>query len=263
MSIVAVERALILLRYITDNEDGLSIREASRTFGYNPATVQRIVNALKSQGYVVQDKITDRYHLGSEAVQLGLTALSRLDVRRVAHPHMEELSRESGETIFLAIAHGNCGVYVDKVVSDQPIRMDAPLGADRPYNCTAVGKVLLAGMTAEEIDVLSVAGAFEKRTENSILDADVMHLEVEKVREQGWARDREEYAYGASCVAAPIYDHEGRVVAALTVSGPSARIAQDLDRIIELTKSRAAEVSKEMGYSVQQVVIGKRQRLPG
>jgi IclR family acetate operon transcriptional repressor len=258
MSIVAVERALILLRYITDNEDGLSIREASRNFGYNPATVQKIVNAFKAQGYVVQDEITDRYHLGPEAVQLGLTALSRLDVRRAARPYLEELSRDSGETVFLAIARGNCVVYVDKVVSDQPIRMDAPVGADRPYNCTAVGKVLLAGMTSEEIEGLYDDGAFEKRTQNSILDADEMHIEVEKVREQGWARDREEFDYGASCVAAPIYDHEGQVVAALTVSGPSTRINQDLDRIIDLTKSRTEEVSKEMGYNEQQVVAGAR-----
>jgi len=258
MSIVAVERALILLRYITDNEDGLSIREASRNFGYNPATVQKIVNAFKAQAYVVQDEITDRYHLGPEAVQLGLTALSRLDVRRAARPYLEELSRDSGETVFLAIARGNCVVYVDKVVSDQPIRMDAPVGADRPYNCTAVGKVLLAGMTSEEIEGLYDDGAFEKRTQNSILDADEMHIEVEKVREQGWARDREEFDYGASCVAAPIYDHEGQVVAALTVSGPSTRINQDLDRIIDLTKSRTEEVSKEMGYNEQQVVAGAR-----
>ena len=258
MSVMAVERALILLRYITDNEDGLSIREASRNLGYNPATVQKIVGALKSQGYVVQDKITDRYHLGPEAVQLGLTALSRLDVRRAARPYLEGLSRDSGETVFLAIARGNCVVYVDKVVSDQPIRMDAPVGADRPYNCTAVGKVLLTGMTSEEIEELYDAGAFEKRTENSILDIDAMHIEVEKVREQGWARDRQEFDYGAGCVAAPIYDHEGRIVAALTVSGPSARINQDLDRIIELTKSRSEEVSKEMGYTEQQVVMGAR-----
>jgi DNA-binding IclR family transcriptional regulator len=113
-------------------------------------------------------------------------------------------------------------------------------------------------MTSEEIEGLYDDGAFEKRTQNSILDADEMHIEVEKVREQGWARDREEFDYGASCVAAPIYDHEGQVVAALTVSGPSTRINQDLDRIIDLTKSRTEEVSKEMGYNEQQVVAGAR-----
>ena len=258
MSIMAVERALILLRYITDNEDGLSIRESSRNLGYSPATVQKIIGALKSQGYVVQDELTERYHLGPETVQLGLTALSRLDVRRVARPYLEKLSRESGETVFLAIARGHYAVYVDKVVSDQPIRMDAPIGAIRPYNCTAVGKVLLAGMTAEEIEALYKDGAFEKRTENSILDPDVMQGEVEIVREQGWAGDREEFDNGASCVAAPIYDHEGRIVAALTISGPSTRINQDLDRIIELTKSRTEEVSKEMGYNEQQVAVGAR-----
>lgn len=258
MSIMAVERALVVLRYITDNEDGLSIREASRNLGYSPATVQKIIGALKAQGYVVQDELTERYHLGPEAVQLGLTALSRLDVRRAARPYLEKLSRESGETVFLAITRGASVVYVDKVVSDKPIRMDAPVGADRPYNCTAVGKVLLTGMTSEEIEDLYDNGAFEARTQNSILDPDAMRAEVEKVREQGWARDREEFDYGAGCVAAPIYDHEGRVVAALTISGPSARVNQDLDRNIELSISRAEEVSKELGYNEQQLLMGAR-----
>ena len=118
MSSVAVERALILLRYITENEDGLSIREVSRQLGYNPATVQKLINALKAQGYVVQDKLTERYHLGPDAINLGLTALSRLKVRQIARPHLEALCHDSGETVFLAIARGDHAVYVDKVVSE-------------------------------------------------------------------------------------------------------------------------------------------------
>ena len=248
MSSVAVERALILLRYIIENEDGLSIREVSRKFGYSPATVQKIVTALKLQGYVVQDDLTDRYHLGPEAIQLGLTALSRLDVRRVARPHLEALSAESGETVFLAIARGDHAVYVDKVVSDHPIRMDAPLGIDRPYNCTAIGKVLLADMMGEDVEMLAEDGAFEKRTENSIIDVDVLLNEIEVIRERGWAHDNEEFALSVNCIAAPIYNHEGEIVAALTVSGPAERIKEKFDDFVSLVKDKAAMISKEMGF---------------
>jgi IclR family acetate operon transcriptional repressor len=247
MSHVAVARALILLRYIVDHPDGLSIREASRNLGYSPGTVQKLISALSAQGYVVQDKSTKRYHLGPEAVQLGLTALSRLEIRRIAHPHLEALSRESGETVFLGIARDKHAIYIDKVVSAHPVRMDAPLGVNRPYNCTAVGKVLLAGLPDEEFERLAADGAFEQRTERSVSEAEALRAEIEQVRVQGWARDDEEYISGAGCVAAPVHDHEGQVIAALTVSGPAARIGEKLDNIVARVKARAVAISEEMG----------------
>jgi len=247
MSSIAVERALILLRYIMENEDGLSIREVSRHLGYNPATVQKLVNALKIQGYVVQDNLTERYHLGPGAIDLGLTALSRLKVRQVARRYLEELCQESGETVFLAIARGDHAVYVDKVVSDHPIRMDASLGVDRPYNCTAVGKVLLADMMEEDIKMLAGEGKFEKRTENSIIQVDELLKEIEKIQEQGWAYDNGEFDISAQCIAAPIYNHDDEIIAALTVSGPSERIKPKIDNHISLVKSTARAISKELG----------------
>lgn len=254
MSIMAVERALILLRYITDHEEGLSIREASRNLGYSPATVQKIISALHAQGFVVQDQLTERYHLGPEAIQLGLSALSRLDVRRAARPYLEDLNKETGETVFLAISRSNYAVYVDKVVSDQPIRMDAPLGDDRPLNCTAVGKVLLTGVADEEIAQWNKY--FARKTENSITDIEQLKIEIQSVRQRGWAQDHEEYAYGVVCIAAPVYNHEQKIIAALTVSGPSSRVGQNKELIVELIQQYAQAISREMGFSEQLVVGG-------
>lgn len=247
MSSVAVERALILLRYIIEHEDGLSIREVSRELGYTPATVQKLINALNSQGYVVQDDLTDRYHLGPGAINLGLTALSRFKIRQIARPYMEELCQQSNETVFLAIARGDHAVYVDKVVSDLPIRMDASLGADRPYNCTAVGKVLLADLMEEDIQLLADEGVFEKRTENSIVDVDELLSEIEKIREQGWAIDNREFDISAQCVAAPIYNHDSEIIAAITVSGPTERIKKKEDKLISIVKSTAERISEQLG----------------
>jgi DNA-binding IclR family transcriptional regulator len=248
MSHIAVERALVLLRYIVDHPDGLSIREVSREYGYSPATVQKLVSALQNQDFIVQDKQTERYLLGPEAVQLGLAALSQLEVRKVAHPSLQALSEETGETVFLAIARGNHVTYIDKVVSDRLIRMDAPLGVDRPYNCTSVGKVLLSGMPDDKVVELHSAEAFVKRTENSISDIETLQAEIDQVRQRGWAIDREEYAPGAYCVGAPIYNHEGHIIAALTVSGPSERIKESLDDNIVKVIANAKKVSEAMGY---------------
>jgi DNA-binding IclR family transcriptional regulator len=255
---LAVERALILLRYIVDNPDGLSIREASRVLGYNPATVQKLINSLSSQSYVVQDALTNRYHLGPGAVQLGLAALARLDVRQVARPHLEALQHECGETTFLAIPRVNHVVYIDKVVSTEPIRMDAPLGIDRPFNCTAVGKVLLAGLPDEEMTRLAAEGMFEQRTERSICEVDALRAEIERVRVQGWARDDEEYSPGVGCIAAPVRDHEGQIVAAVTVSGPAERIDEKLDCILAQITTHSTAISEEMGFRSPQPAINGR-----
>jgi IclR family KDG regulon transcriptional repressor len=248
MGHTAVERALILLRYIVDHPDGLGIRRASRNLGYSPGIVQKLVNTLEAQGYVVQDEVTGRYHLGPEAVQLGLVALSRLEVRRIARPHLEALHLMAGETVLLAVPQGEHVIYVDKIVSTQPIRMDAPLGVERPYNCTAAGKVLLASLADERVEQLLASGAFAQRTENSIVDLGALRDVIEHVRVDGWAHDHEEYSPGVECIAAPIWDHEGEVIAAVAASGPTERIDANLNRLIEQVKACADAISRDMGY---------------
>lgn len=262
MSNLAVERALILLRYIVDNPGGLSIREASRNLGYSPATVQKLIQALESQDYVVQDRDTERYHLGTGAVQLGLAALSRLNLRQIAHPHLERLSEQSQETALLAIARGNHAIYVDKVLSPQPIRMDAPLGVQRPYNCSAVGKILLSDQSDQKIEQLAIKGVFEQRTDRSITDVASLRNEIEKVRQQGYALDNGEYTTGLHCVAAPVYNHEDNLVAAITISGPAERLNNDLDGMIRMTKDCAQAISEEMGYRSNRAEPGASESSP-
>jgi DNA-binding IclR family transcriptional regulator len=157
------------------------------------------------------------------------------------------LSARTRETVFLAIAQGDKAIYIDKVVSDQELRMDAPVGAHRPYNCTAVGKILLQNFSDEEIEELVHRGAFEAKTENSLTGVAAIKAEIGKIREQGWARDDEEFHPGAGCVAAPIYDHEGNIIAALTVSGPAGRIGEHFDDVLLETKTSAQTISEAMG----------------
>ncbi len=247
MNSLAGERTLVLLRYIIEKEDGLSIREASRALGYSPATVQKLVGSLFEQGFVIKDGVTDRYHLGPEAIRLGFAALARLDIRQVARPYLEDLSEITGETVFLAIRRGNYAVYIDKVVSNHPIRMDANLGVDRPYNCTAIGKVLLMEVSAQDIDRMAQESCFQARTPNSIVDPEKIKAEVEIVRRQGWAEDREEFVIGAYCVAAPIYNFDGKVEAAVTVSGPVDRVRENLPQIKAALLETARKISVEMG----------------
>jgi DNA-binding IclR family transcriptional regulator len=108
--------------------------------------------------------------------------------------------------------------------------------------------VLLAGLPDEEFERLAAEGAFEQRTERSVSEAEALRTEIAQVRIQGWARDDEEYISGAGCVAAPVHDHEGQVIAALTVSGPAERIREKFDHLVAQVKARAVAISEEMGY---------------
>ena len=167
-------------------------------------------------------------------------------MRQIARPYLEALSAETQETVFLAIARGNRVIYIDKVVSDQIIRMDAPLGVSRPYNCTSVGKVLLAGMPNNRL--MDLADFFENRTGNSNIDVKVLQAEIDQVRECGWAMDKEEYALGAFCIGAPIFDHEGSIIAAVTVTGPAERIRERLEDNLTRVLANAKKISEAMGY---------------
>jgi len=248
MGHIGVERALVLLRYIADQEDGLSIREVSRELGMSTPVVQNIIEAMKAQGFVEKNKSNDRYYFGPEAIHLGFSVLSKLDIRQTSRAHLEALCKETGETVFLGILSGDKAVYIDKVVSEQMIRIDARFGATRPLNCTAVGKALLAHQQPEVIQEIFDAGAFEKRTENSIMDPYKLQDELKKIRDQGWSFDDEEFMQEACCIAAPIRDGGGLVIAALSISAPASRVRGRETEIIEQVKRHAKGISGNLGY---------------
>jgi IclR family acetate operon transcriptional repressor len=160
---------------------------------------------------------------------------------------MEALAKESAETVFLGVRHGDEAIYIEKVLGLSEVRVDAPIGARRPFNCTAVGKVLLAFMPEQEFYRLAGAGAFVRATQNSVTDPIALRAEILKVRESGVAVDREEFALGAACVAAPVQNCEGNVVAAVALSGPARRV-EPAEHVIELVKSCARSISHALGY---------------
>jgi len=247
-TILAVERALIILNRLADAPDGLGVRELSRTLGYSPSVVQKILNTLKAHKFVEQDPSNGNYSLGPALLTLGLHMLSRIDVRQTARPHMERLSAASGETIFLGIRSGHQAIYVDKVTGNRPMWIDAALGAQRPLNCTAVGKVLLSGLSHEEIVKLARSGAFTAHTPNSITDLDALVQEIARVRERGYATDEEEFLPGAKCIAAPIKNHEGEIIAAITISAPAFRVDEHREEWVRLVRETAAAISTDLGY---------------
>jgi DNA-binding IclR family transcriptional regulator len=200
---------------------------------------------------VEQDPVTQAYRLGPEAVTLGLVALDRMDLRTAARPVLERLVKATGETCMLGVISGDHAVYIDQVPSPHEVRMNITVGVSRPFNCTAVGKVLLAYRDDDEMVRLYGAGAFREATARSIRDVDTMRHELERIRREGVALDVEEYLVGARCVAAPIRDFEGRVVAAVAASGPAERMKAGEEHVVTEVRKAAADISAALGASAR------------
>jgi IclR family acetate operon transcriptional repressor len=241
------QRVLVILKEIAKSPDGVGVRELARCLGQSPSGVQKGLQALLAQDFVRQDGESKRYLLGPAAFQVGLAGLAHLDVRTVAREPLDALAKDSGETAFLAIRHGDEALYVEKVLGAAEIRMDVPIGARRPLNSTAVGKILLAFMPDQEFYRLAGAGAFVRTTPNTSTDPMALRAEILQIRESGVAFDREEFAIGSACIAAPVRNCEGNVVAAVTISGPARRV-DATEANIELVKSCARRISHALGY---------------
>jgi DNA-binding IclR family transcriptional regulator len=249
-TILAVERAIIILQNLAATKDEKGVRNISRELGYSPAVTQKILNTLRVHDFVQQNEDTQRYRLGLGSLNIGLAVLAQIDVLQVARPYMEELTAETGETTFLAIRDVYRAVYIEIVKSPHPIRMDAEIGAHRPLNCTSVGKILLAWAPSGVVSNAEKAGILEKSTKNSIVKADELEAELIKVREQGYAVDNEEYNVEAICVAGPIFGPDGKILAAITTSGPSFRMKDKIPVFSNLVKTTAAEISLKLGHGL-------------
>lgn len=245
----SVRRALGLLLFVGEHDDprGVSLKDVAAGLELNKSTALRLFEPLVDFGLITQDDETGRFRLGSRVVSLGQSFLSKVDLRAVAHPALRGLMTDTGETVHLTIYDHPDVVYVDKVESPNVVHMRSEIGKRMPAYSTATGKAFLAHLPAEQV-ADAIARGLPRRTANTITTEEGLHAALREVRERGWAVDDVENEDGVRCVGAPILDHLGTVVAALSVSGPTMRVTED--RVPELgaqVKAVAEEISHRIG----------------
>ncbi len=243
-----VERALdILLAFLREGQE-LGITDLSRTLQLPKGTVHRLVSTLGAKGFLAKNEATGKYRLGLSVFRLGSTFLNQMEVRAAALPVLHELARITGETVNLNIARDRRRVCIEKVESSHDIRHFVELGRPLPLYCGASGKVLLAFLPDEEIEAV-IAEGLRPLTPRTITDPHRLRRELAEIRRRGYAVSRDERVEGASAVSAPIYDSTGRVVAGLTISGPTYRFTPErVAQFIELVQQGAARISASLGY---------------
>ncbi len=234
-----------------DDRPSYTLTELSRRLHLHVSTVHRLLVNLLRQGFVEQDHSTGGYQLGFNVLRMGLRVLDRLDFRRVAQPLLRELNQRTKETVHLAILQSDRAVSIEKFGSPQPVGLDARLGGVMPLHCTGVGKALLAYQSEEMLHQLARSPGLERYTANTITALPQLKKELARVRQEGYAVDNEEAVEGLRCVAAPLFSHDGRVVAAFSVAGPATRIPPArVPELARLVRETAQQISYRLGFNL-------------
>lgn len=244
----AVTKTLQVLERVAAESGRLGVRELARELGFGKSTTSRILQALERRGYVRFDEEESAYVLGAKILYLAGEHFRNLELRKVAGPYLREALEATGETVFLGMLDGNDVVILDRFDSPSPLRMVTELGTREPAHGTALGKVLLAcGESGPSLDHLRKQD-LRRFTSQTITDLEQLRKEIDKVREQGYAVDNEEHIEGVRCIAAPIRDAFGRVIAAVSVAGPTLRITtRRIDSVCATVQETARAVSGALG----------------
>lgn len=222
----SVGRAAYLLIVLAREGRELSLTELSALVDTPVSTVHRLLNTLMTYHLIEQNQGNGKYRLGLEALHLGTAVLSQLNLRQEALPFMRELAELSGETVNLCVLDGCDVVYIEKVEGSSSLRMFARIGHRAPVYCTGAGKVLLSEMSLDEVRAILRSRGMDALTPNTITTFKGFLQALEFVRLHGYGVDEEECEIGACCLAAPVRNHTGKIVASLSVSGASVRLGQ-------------------------------------
>ncbi|MCT2343666.1 IclR family transcriptional regulator [Niallia taxi] len=249
-NVQSLERALTILNKLSEYPDGLQIARLSEQVGLSKSTVHRLLATLTNMNYVEKDMDTDKYKLGLQTLFLARNFLNSNTLVHTAKPFLTKLCKEVNETIHLCTQDREEVLYVDKIESTQTIRMFSRVGSRAPMYCTAVGKVLLSGLDPEALEESLSKMEFVSKTAATISSKEELREEIDKVEQQGYALDNNENEKDLRCIAAPIYNHEGRIIASFSISGPSTRVTMDLinEVLVEKMQHYSADISRHFGF---------------
>lgn len=248
-NVKSLGRALGLLDILGRNGSECSLREIAQASKLPPSTVHRLLASLQRRGFVVQNQVTSNYTLGENLILLGRKAEKQRDVRNLARPFLEKLAHATSETVNLTTLMGNSVVQLDHVDSPNILKVNWDSGQQFPVYASASGKVFLAHLHKEEREQILKSLRFERFTRRTVVDAKKTRAELELVRRRGYAIDDAEREEGVRCISAPIFNSIGRVVAAVSVSGPSLRLSlAKLEALADSVRGTASLISTALGY---------------
>ena len=244
-SIQVLSRAFALLDVLAAQQDPVPLKDLSERTGLHPSTAHRILNDLAA-GRLVDRPEAGSYRLGMRLLELGNLVKARLDVRDAALAPMRELHKLTHQPVNLSVRQGDEIVYIERAYSERSgMQVVRAIGGRAPLHLTSVGKLFLAYDDPQRVRAYATRTGLTGHTRNSLTDLTALERELAQVRRLAMARDDEELELGVRCMAAGIFDDQGKLVAGLSVSAPADRLEESW---LERVKSTAAQISTALGY---------------
>ena len=249
-TVKSLVKALNILEVLAEGEQSAyTLTQLSRHLHLHISTVHRLLVNLVRQGFLEEAPGSRGYQLSFKALRMGLQVLDRLDFLPLAEPLLRKLNQRTKETVHLAILQETQAISIERFGSPQPVGLDPRLGWAMALHCTGVGKTLLAFGSGNLLDRVARTSGFPRFTAQTITSLAKLKKELERIREQGYAVDQEEAVEGLRCVAGPLFDHTGRVIAAFSVVGPATRITPlRVPEIARLVCATSRRISYRLGY---------------
>ncbi len=245
LAIQVLERMFSLLDLLASHQDPVSLKLISEQTGLHPSTAHRILNDLTVGRYVDRPE-AGSYRLGMRLLELGNLVKARLDVRDAALGPMRELHKLTHQPVNLSMRQGDEIVYIERTYSERSgMQVVRAVGGRAPLHLTSVGKLFLAHDDPQRVRAYAARTGLAGHTRNSITDASMLERELSKVLQYGTARDDEELELGVRCMAAGIFDDQGKLIAGLSISAPADRLEEGW---LERLKSTASQISSALGH---------------
>ncbi|MDD5016287.1 MAG: IclR family transcriptional regulator [Atribacterota bacterium] len=248
-----IKKLFRILNLFTLEKPSWRIAEISKTLDLNHSTVFRVLKNLREEGYVIHDVKTREYRLGLKFLEMGSIVVLSLELFEKARPILKRLAKiYDGTVLHLTILEGFEVIYLDKIESIRSFPMNSRQGRHGPLYCTGVGKALLAYLPVQEIDHILKNINLIKYTKNTITNVEELKKELEVIRKRGYAIDNEEISYGLKCIAGPIRDYSGKVIASISIAAsPLYFKEQDESSMIKTMVDACKEISSLLGYNIK------------
>jgi len=244
--ITMIERATDVMDQLFNSDKPLGVTEISQNLSLPKATVYRILITLAKGGFITKKHGTEKYVLGGKFIKYSDRVKHDIHIHSVAKPYMEELSKESGEAVNLAVDYENASLIIERVRGEQT-SLVSMLIPTAPYNCSSSGKIFLSYKTEQEIKAYFAKERGQKRTIKSIMTFDEFMEERKFIFEKGYSIDDEEYDYGLYCIGKPLYSCENKLLGAISITGPKSRLEyKGLDLIINSLERTVAKIQDEI-----------------
>ena len=245
----SIDRALTIMEVLADSKRGLTNSEISRKQKLPKSTTSYILRTLEQRGYLYKDHDSGKYRVAAKLFSVGSQALQRLELKDIALPPLQDLVDKTGLTAHLAILDGHEAVYIEKVDKPGIIRMNTWVGRRLDVHSTAVGKVLIAHQPQATVEEIVKEKGLPKHTPKTITSSSQLFSELAKVRAAGYALCNSEHSLDVNCVAAPIFNVQGKVEAAIGLTGTASQMKLlKVRKYAKMVRQAAAILSRRRGF---------------